>query len=164
MKLFLKNLPMALLVGVAVVAGHGLLRAADPGPATSMLAPEKTVYTCPMHPKVQSDKPGSCPTCHMALKATKVRETTSTPASTLDHADMKMDASAGMSGMNMNGGSSAMSGAGMGGCSMGSCPMEMGSTDMGAMKMASTSPGKAATMAVSGIPAPSGRGGCGGCR
>ena len=26
-----------------------------------------TVYTCPMHPKVTSDKPGSCPKCGMAL-------------------------------------------------------------------------------------------------
>ncbi|WP_255350539.1 heavy metal-binding domain-containing protein [Flavobacterium sp. AED] len=25
------------------------------------------VYTCPMHPEVQSDKPGNCPKCGMAL-------------------------------------------------------------------------------------------------
>jgi Cu(I)/Ag(I) efflux system membrane fusion protein len=25
------------------------------------------VYTCPMHPSVQSDKPGACPICHMTL-------------------------------------------------------------------------------------------------
>lgn len=25
------------------------------------------VYTCPMHPEVQSDKPGSCPKCGMDL-------------------------------------------------------------------------------------------------
>jgi len=25
------------------------------------------VYTCSMHPEVQSDKPGDCPTCGMAL-------------------------------------------------------------------------------------------------
>lgn len=24
-------------------------------------------YTCPMHPEVQSDKPGNCPKCGMAL-------------------------------------------------------------------------------------------------
>ena len=28
---------------------------------------EKTVYTCPMHPEVQSDQPGHCPICEMAL-------------------------------------------------------------------------------------------------
>ena len=26
-----------------------------------------TVYTCPMHPDVMSDKPGTCPKCGMAL-------------------------------------------------------------------------------------------------
>jgi hypothetical protein len=25
------------------------------------------IYTCPMHPEIVSDKPGSCPKCHMAL-------------------------------------------------------------------------------------------------
>lgn len=28
---------------------------------------EKEIYTCPMHPEIISDKPGSCPKCHMAL-------------------------------------------------------------------------------------------------
>ena len=28
---------------------------------------EATVYTCPMHPEVQSDEPGSCPKCGMNL-------------------------------------------------------------------------------------------------
>lgn len=27
----------------------------------------KKVYTCPMHPKVVSDKPGACPQCGMFL-------------------------------------------------------------------------------------------------
>jgi len=31
-------------------------------------ATEKEMYTCPMHPKVMSDKPGKCPQCGMALK------------------------------------------------------------------------------------------------
>lgn len=25
------------------------------------------IYTCPMHPEVQSNKPGQCPKCHMHL-------------------------------------------------------------------------------------------------
>ncbi len=29
-------------------------------------------YVCPMHPEVTSDKPGTCPKCHMALEKTKV--------------------------------------------------------------------------------------------
>jgi P-type Cu+ transporter len=34
------------------------------GPA----APEGTIYTCPMHPEIRQDKPGSCPICGMALE------------------------------------------------------------------------------------------------
>lgn len=30
-------------------------------------APQKDLYTCPMHPEVQSDKPGKCPKCGMDL-------------------------------------------------------------------------------------------------
>jgi len=30
---------------------------------------EKIIYRCPMHPEVTSDKPGKCPKCGMALKA-----------------------------------------------------------------------------------------------
>ncbi len=35
----------------------------DAGPA----APQQGPYTCPMHPDVVRDAPGSCPTCGMAL-------------------------------------------------------------------------------------------------
>ena len=30
--------------------------------------PKENTYTCPMHPEVRSDKPGSCPKCGMALE------------------------------------------------------------------------------------------------
>src|SRR4051812_16506430 len=30
---------------------------------------EKAVYTCPMHPEVSQDHPGSCPLCGMGLEA-----------------------------------------------------------------------------------------------
>ena len=30
--------------------------------------PKGTQYTCPMHPEIVRDKPGSCPICGMALE------------------------------------------------------------------------------------------------
>src|SRR5207248_317582 len=36
--------------------------------ATASPAPPGTIYTCPMHPEVEQDHPGSCPKCGMALE------------------------------------------------------------------------------------------------
>lgn len=33
---------------------------------------DKTIYTCPMHPAVIKDEPGTCPECHMVLAKSKV--------------------------------------------------------------------------------------------
>jgi Cu+-exporting ATPase len=38
------------------------------GPTTAYPAPDKTIYTCPMHPEVQQDHPGNCPKCGMTLE------------------------------------------------------------------------------------------------
>lgn len=40
----------------------------DPAKYIGKTAEMKDVYTCPMHPEVQSDKPGKCPTCGMTLE------------------------------------------------------------------------------------------------
>jgi rubrerythrin len=32
------------------------------------MKPGAIIYTCPMHPKIKSDKPGKCPICGMTLK------------------------------------------------------------------------------------------------
>ncbi len=48
--------------GTVASSIHGK-SAAKPKPA----AADKTVYTCPMHPEVESDKPGRCPKCGMSL-------------------------------------------------------------------------------------------------
>ena len=41
----------------------------SPGPAvTGAAAGGATVYTCPHHPEVTSDRPGECPKCHMKLR------------------------------------------------------------------------------------------------
>src|SRR5512146_460327 len=42
-------------------------RAAAPRPPGTT-APRPSQYTCPMHPDVISDKPGSCPKCGMRLE------------------------------------------------------------------------------------------------
>jgi Cu+-exporting ATPase len=41
-----------------------------PAPASTPAepAPPGTIYTCPMHPEVRQDHPGSCPKCGMALE------------------------------------------------------------------------------------------------
>ncbi len=42
----------------------------------------KLTYTCPMHPEVQSNKPGSCPKCGMKLVVDKTKSSTTQPAAT----------------------------------------------------------------------------------
>ena len=47
------------------------LKAEPKSPPVSNAAPSTTggtVYTCPMHPEIRSDAPGSCPKCGMALE------------------------------------------------------------------------------------------------
>ncbi len=39
----------------------------DPAKYAAPNAEMKEIYTCPMHPEVQSDKPGKCPKCGMNL-------------------------------------------------------------------------------------------------
>lgn len=42
---------------------------------TTTASAEKAIYTCPMHPEVQSDKEGNCPKCGMTLMKKAVAET-----------------------------------------------------------------------------------------
>ncbi|MDA8018341.1 MAG: efflux RND transporter periplasmic adaptor subunit [Thermoanaerobaculia bacterium] len=37
--------------------------------ATARVTPDETLYTCPMHPEIIEDEPGSCPICGMDLVA-----------------------------------------------------------------------------------------------
>ncbi len=85
-----------------------------------------TIYTCTMHPEIQSSKPGNCPKCGMKLvvqKAKTVKPKASAPdkkaqpAKTSDMGDMKMpmkeeakktDNMENMGGMEMGDNSSAM--------------------------------------------------------
>ncbi len=45
------------------VAGVG-----DAAPAAPVPAPAGAIYTCPMHPEIRQDHPGSCPKCGMGLE------------------------------------------------------------------------------------------------
>lgn len=38
------------------------------GAAKSQSAPDGTIYTCPMHPEVEQEGPGDCPSCGMSLE------------------------------------------------------------------------------------------------
>lgn len=50
----------------APAVDHGQHGSAAPS-STPQAKSAATIYTCPMHPEVTSDKPGTCPKCGMAL-------------------------------------------------------------------------------------------------
>lgn len=51
-----------------VAAPAKYLHATASGAAPPAAAPAGTIYTCPMHPEVRQEGPGSCPRCGMALE------------------------------------------------------------------------------------------------
>ncbi|MCV0440538.1 MAG: copper-translocating P-type ATPase [Hydrogenophaga sp.] len=48
--------------------GHHPAHGQAPAASTGGQDPAGTVYTCPMHPEIRQDHPGSCPKCGMALE------------------------------------------------------------------------------------------------
>ena len=57
---------MTLLAVLAVIIGGSIPLFAQTNDASTN--PVVLYYTCPMHPSVKSDKPGSCPICGMSLE------------------------------------------------------------------------------------------------
>ena len=56
------------------------------------IAETKTMYICPMHPEIQSDKPGKCPKCGMNLEKKRIKIDTINASSQRDPSMlMKMD-------------------------------------------------------------------------
>jgi hypothetical protein len=56
------------IILVAIVTFAGCVNQSEKaGDSNTQASTGKVVYTCPMHPEIQSDKPGSCPKCGMTL-------------------------------------------------------------------------------------------------
>jgi len=58
------------IFAVSLVVAYTLLSACNnpkPAPAVQTQAKSDVKYTCPMHPKIMEDHPGSCPICGMTL-------------------------------------------------------------------------------------------------
>jgi len=62
-----------LIVILTGTLGACAQRSRDTRAETKTDSTVKTVYTCPMHPDVVSDKPGKCPKCGMELVAKKIK-------------------------------------------------------------------------------------------
>ncbi|TRX38670.1 hypothetical protein FNW52_01080 [Flavobacterium sp. ZT3R18] len=61
-----------LIIILTALFAIGTTVSAQTKTATPQKEVQKTMYTCPMHPKVMSDKKGECPKCGMDLVASKV--------------------------------------------------------------------------------------------
>ena len=67
-----------LIIVLTAFFAIGTTASAQKATTTSQKEVQKTMYTCPMHPKVMSDKKGECPKCGMDLVVSK--ESMHTPA------------------------------------------------------------------------------------
>ena len=59
---------IAIVLVIVLAAFAAYRHFSNPGQTTSISASGQTLYSCPMHPEVVSDKPGKCPKCGMTLE------------------------------------------------------------------------------------------------
>jgi len=57
----------AIIIVLFFAACTSAEKPAETSADTTIQSTAATVYTCPMHPEVISDKPGTCPDCKMDL-------------------------------------------------------------------------------------------------
>jgi len=69
MKIKMKTKILIAILSIGLFSTTSMLSQEKVDNKTSHKQMEKTVYTCPMHADVKSDKPGDCPKCGMPLKA-----------------------------------------------------------------------------------------------
>jgi hypothetical protein len=63
------KMKLILIAAVAALVGAGAMWSAQHVSQTTTASDRKILYyTCPMHPSVKADKPGSCPLCGMKLQ------------------------------------------------------------------------------------------------
>jgi hypothetical protein len=60
-----------LIIVLTAFFAIGTTVSAQKATSTPQKEVQKTMYTCPMHPKVMSDKKGECPKCGMELVTSK---------------------------------------------------------------------------------------------
>ena len=63
----MKRITFALMIAAALLLPAACRKKEAPVATATQVEKAADVYTCPMHPTVKSDKPGSCPICGMAL-------------------------------------------------------------------------------------------------
>jgi membrane fusion protein, copper/silver efflux system len=63
------NTKIILIIALTSALGAGAMWSAQHHRQSTTMGDRKILYyTCPMHPSVKSDKPGSCPECGMKLQ------------------------------------------------------------------------------------------------
>ena len=80
-----------LLISIAIVAMVSLsCESTEKNHVEDTHTVSEQVYTCPMHPEVVSDKPGSCPKCGMDLVKKAAPEPMDMKHDSIMHSDSTM--------------------------------------------------------------------------